>query len=84
MRIIKFGKSGCPPCQQVDIYLNRENIKYESIDTDTTDNFDLLIEHNIKTVPITLLLNKKGEVITKVVGFSEPSLQHLINDFTNG
>lgn len=81
MKIIKFGKPDCPPCQQVEKFLKESGINYESINPFETEEFDLLIKHNVKTVPVTVLIDDKGEEIQRKAGFNEKALKHLIDTY---
>lgn len=83
MKIIKLGKKSCVPCKMVSDYLQKSNVLFEDIDIETTDNFDLILNNNIKNVPTVLLISKEGVVKTRVVGFDRPSLQFLINEYNN-
>ena len=83
MRVIKFSKAGCAPCEQVTKYLEKTGIEYETVDPTETEDFDLILKHNIRAVPVTLLLDDEGEAIKRVVGFNEQGLQEIINKYKN-
>lgn len=83
MKILKFGKKGCSPCDQVEKLLKESGIQYDSINAAETEDVDLLIEHGIRNVPVTILFNNDGEVLQKEVGFNEENLKKLINVYKN-
>lgn len=83
MKIIKFGKEGCPPCEQVENFLKASGINYISINPFETEDFDLLIKHNVKTVPITVLVDDAGEELQRKAGFNETALRHLVDTYKN-
>lgn len=80
MKIIKFGKPNCPPCAQVTKFLKDREINYVDINPLETEDFDLLIRHNIKTVPVTILVDENGNELQRSVGFNEIELKQLINE----
>lgn len=66
-RIIKFGKSDCQPCIELDNYLSSQGIEdYTKINP--FEDFELGIEYGIKTVPVLILEDENGEIIKRVNG----------------
>ena len=87
-KIIKFGKphGECPPCDKVSEYLKSRlgtefKIKVEEIDPYDTEDFDLILKHNITTVPVTVLVDGNGDTILRKAGFNEKALNSLIEKY---
>ena len=81
MRIIEFGKKGCQPCQNVSEFLTKNNVEYTFInpfETEDPDELELILENNIKTIPVTILVDENGTVVTRKAGYNEKALNHLI------
>lgn len=78
MKVIKFSKPGCPPCSEVTKFLDNAGIKYETINPFETEEFDLVLKHKIKNVPITILFDEGGNVLTRVAGVDERKLNRLV------
>lgn len=76
--VIKFGKIGCAPCQTVENFLKEHNIEYTSINPFETEDVDLVLKHNITTIPVTVLLDEKGNVLARKAGFNEKAMNHLV------
>lgn len=82
-RIIKFGKpkGECPPCDKVSEYLESRGIKVENVNPFETEDYDLILKHNITTVPVTVLVDEEGNSILRKAGFNEKALNSLIERF---
>lgn len=83
-KIIKFGKPGCPPCENVDAFLKQKRVEFVSVNPfETTDEtyMDLILEHSIKTIPVTLLVDAENNVLARKNGFNPKALEHLIGEF---
>lgn len=82
MKIIKFGKPGCAPCDNVETFLKNKEVDFLSINpynTDSDYDMDLIIKANVKTIPVTILLDDDGNIIKRKAGFNEKALEDLIN-----
>ena len=84
MKVIKFSKDGCAPCIQVTEFLDKAGVKYETINPFETEDFDLVLKHRIKNVPITILFNSENNVLTRVAGVDERKLNRLVEIYNNG
>lgn len=62
--ITVYGKKGCTPCATLKAMLEQKGIKYQYIDV--MENFDVISENNIKSVPTTRIV--EGDSIRFVVG----------------
>lgn len=83
MKIIKFGKPDCTPCINVSDFLKAKGVDFEEINPfeTTTEEEDLLVlENNIKTIPVTIL-QKDGETVLRKAGYNEKALEHLIEQY---
>ena len=83
MKIIKFGKphGECPPCDKVSDYLKSREVEVEEVDPYNTEDFDLILKHNITTVPVTVLVDGNGDTILRKAGFNEKALNSLIEKY---
>lgn len=86
MKVIKFGKKSCPPCEAVDSYLRAEGIDYISInpETEDLDEQQMIIDNKVVSIPVTILVDDKGNVLTRKAGYNEKALSHLIELYKNG
>lgn len=86
MKVIKFAKTdgSCPPCNEVTKVLDQAGVEYTTINPFETEEFDLVLKHRIKNVPITILFSEDGEVLTRVAGVDERKLNRLIDMYNNG
>lgn len=84
-KIIKFGKKGCAPCEQVESYLSNSGVEFESVDVTKEDDetLELCSQYGIgMSIPKTLLVdNENGEVIEMKNGFNPVTLNVVINKY---
>lgn len=80
-KILKFGKKGCAPCEQVEALLKKRQVEYESVDPFETDDFEMVLKYDIKTVPVTFLLDEEGNILQRKNGFNEKALNFLIDSY---
>lgn len=69
---MKFSATWCAPCKKMEPLLQKlemefDSIKFLSVDIDQFP--DLVLKHNIKSVP-TFLIFKEGQEVNRVVGVS--------------
>lgn len=90
MKIIKFGKphGECPPCDKVSEYLKSRlgtefKIKVEEVNPFETEDYELILKHNITTVPVTVLVDEEGNSILRKAGFNEKALNSLIERYNS-
>ena len=83
MKIIKFGKpyGECPPCDKVSDYLKSREIEVEEVNPFETEDYELILKHNITTVPVTVLVDGNGDTILRKAGFNEKALNSLIEKY---
>jgi len=76
MKLLKFSKSNCLPCEQVTQWLDRNEIMYEEINP--FDNPELAGKYKVRTVP-SLLLIVDDEIKVRLTGYNPDELQvHLL------
>ena len=82
-KIIKFGKphGECPPCDKVSEYLKSRGIEVEEVNPFETEDYELILKHNITTVPVTVLVDGNGDTILRKAGFNEKALNSLIEKY---
>jgi thioredoxin 1 len=71
--IAKLGAEWCPPCRAMApilVELKRELAgKVIVLDIDVDQNPDISERYNVRSIPLTLFFNSKGQLMTKQVGF---------------
>ena len=68
--LLKFGASWCKPCQVFSPIIHKvaheANIKIKEVDADSDPM--LCVEHEVTTLPTTLILDEGGTEIDRIVG----------------
>ncbi len=83
MKIIKFYKNGCAPCNSVATYLTSKGIEdVESVNI--FDDPDKAFDYHIMSVPVTILMGPHHEEVSRVIGFNPEQLDKLIDSFKQG
>ncbi len=77
MKLIKFEKANCVPCQMVQNYLDDKGVEVEKVNP--FDNPDKAVEYNISSVPVTILLDDNGNEVVRSNGFKPDELENLIS-----
>ena len=82
-KIIKFGKphGECHPCDKVSEYLKSREVEVEEVNPFETQDYELILKHNITTVPVTVLVDGNGDTILRKAGFNEKALNSLIEKY---
>jgi thiol-disulfide isomerase/thioredoxin len=86
--LLQLSSDFCSSCKQTSTLLEsiekaREGLLH--IDIDISDRLDLARTFNILTTPTTLILNSRGEVISRIVGAPKQStieseIERLVNN----
>lgn len=74
IRILKFEKNDCAPCDQVSNVLDTQGIAYEKINP--FDNPDMAIKYKVRTVPTVIVLENDQET-KRIIGFKPEELSQL-------
>lgn len=77
MKIIKFEKPNCAPCNSVSTFLGTKKVAYERVNP--FDDPDLGVQFRIMSVPVVVLLNDDGSEIKRSIGFKPDELEEIIN-----
>ena len=75
MRIIKFQKQNCVPCEQLGEWLDNNNVDYEAVDA--FDRPDLASKYRLRSVP-TLVLEKDNGEVELIKGFNPQVLKEKL------
>jgi glutaredoxin len=75
MKLLVLTQNNCRYCEQVKLFLNNEQIEYETINM--SDHPEYLDKYDVMGAPTILLLDE-DEVITKTTGFNPGILETLI------
>lgn len=76
MKLLKFEKENCPSCQMVDNFLQANNI--EAVKVNPFDKPDLAVKFAISSVPVTILLDDKGNEVQRSIGYNPSELEEMI------
>jgi thioredoxin 1 len=94
MKLLKFEKEACPACQMVDNFLQANNIEAVKIvdpKVNPLDEPSLAVKVNpfdfpnfaakfsISSVPVTILLDDKGNEIQRSIGYKPDELNEMIS-----
>jgi glutaredoxin len=75
MKILVLTQNNCRYCEQVKLFLNNEQVEYETINM--SDHPEYLEKYDVMGAPTVLLLDE-DEVITKTTGFNTDILETMI------
>ncbi|KAA6446718.1 MULTISPECIES: thioredoxin family protein [Bacillus] len=76
MKLIKLEQPSCTPCQLVSNYLKEKGIEFEAIDV--TERPEVAAEYGVMGVPVTILLDKEGNEVTRSSGFKPEDLDKIV------
>ena len=71
IRVIKFEKDNCAPCNMVSEFLDNKGVDYEKINP--FENPEAAMQFRIRTVP-TVIVTKGNEQVKRVIGFKPEEL----------
>lgn len=74
IKVIKLYNSWCSSSIILDKMLRDLNIKYENISIDSLDGEGVSLKYNIKTTPALLILDKEDNLIRKMLGLPNNSI----------
>jgi glutaredoxin len=75
MKLLKFWKQGCVPCQFVTNILNELEVEYQDINA--LENEDLREQFNIQSVPVLILLDDKDTEVGRVNGYDPIGIEQI-------
>lgn len=91
-QIIKFSSQMCSECKKLDAVLKEVYPKYSNkialVKIQVSDNDDytkkLIEKYNVTLTPTLVILNSKGEKLSKLEGFVEKEkLEKIMQDLSN-
>ncbi|MDM8174701.1 MULTISPECIES: thioredoxin family protein [Olivibacter] len=71
IRVIKFEKDNCAPCNMVSEFLDNKGINYEKVNP--FENPEVAMRFRVRTVP-TVIVTKENEEVKRVIGFKPEEL----------
>lgn len=77
MKLIKFEKDGCSPCQLMQNYLDSKGIKVEKINPFV--NPEIAVKYDVISIPTLILVDDNGNEIERTVGFRPDEIEKLIS-----
>ena len=75
MRIIKFQKQACVPCEQVSAHLDKLGVAYETVNP--YDTPEVAIKYRVRSVPTVLVVDNDDKEIFRSVGYKPEQLDEL-------
>jgi thioredoxin 1 len=75
MKLLKFWKQGCVPCQFVTNILDELEVEYESVNA--LENEELREKYDIQSVPVLILLDDEGKFVDRVNGYDPIGIERL-------
>lgn len=82
MKLIKFEKEGCAPCEMVQSFLDDKGVEVERVDAFKDPK--LAGKYELNSVPTVILVEDNGDEVERVAGFNPPKLEELINQVQEG
>ena len=87
-KVIKLSAIWCAPCRvyapkfhNVSKYEEYKDLEFKEYDIEDEEGEKIAMQHNVRSVPTTLLLDENDEVIYKVMGnIPEHELAKIINE----
>lgn len=83
MKIIKFHQDACQPCRMVENFLDNVINKQPDEIYNVWDNDKATLEavqkYQILQTPVLLLVDDKGQEVSKVLGFKPPEIEALFD-----
>jgi len=71
IRVIKFEKDNCAPCNMVSEFLDNKGVSYEKVNP--FENPDVAVQFRVRSVP-TVIVTKGNEEVTRIIGFKPDEL----------
>ncbi len=71
IRVIKFEKDNCAPCNMVSEFLDNKGIDYEKVNP--FENPEAAMHFRVRSVP-TVIVTKGDEEVKRVIGFKPEEL----------
>ena len=68
-RLLKFYSPSCMPCKLLTNLLKEEQIEHESVDITDDTNRQLVLQYNIRTVPVLIRVDSMGNEKDRLLGF---------------
>ena len=69
VKILKFYSPSCMPCKLLTNLLKEEQIEHESVDITDDTNRQLVLQYNIRTVPVLIRVDSMGNEKDRLLGF---------------
>ncbi|GIN35671.1 thioredoxin family protein [Bacillus sp. FSL K6-1109] len=76
MKLIKLEQPSCHPCQLVSNYLKEKEIEFEAIDVNQRP--EIAAEYGVMGVPVTILLDERGNEVKRSSGFKPDELDNIV------
>ncbi|QNL49186.1 thioredoxin family protein [Olivibacter sp. SDN3] len=74
VRIIKFEKDDCAPCNMVSEFLDNKGVNYEKINP--FENPELAMQYKVRSVP-TVIVTHENQEVKRVIGFKPDELSAI-------
>ena len=77
-KLIVISKPDCGGCTMVKNFLDSKEVEYEVING--FERTDVLVEYDVMSFPVTILLDENNHEIDRVNGFNPMALNLLVED----
>lgn len=74
-KILKFESTWCEPCKVLKSIMSEvmamdefKTIKVIELDIDESENYDLCLKHQVRSIPTLVMLDDNDNVVNKVMG----------------
>jgi glutaredoxin len=67
--ILKFYSDTCMPCKLLSNVLKEAQIEHQSIDVMDGKNTQLIMDYNIRNIPVLIKVDYQGHEISRLNGF---------------
>jgi glutaredoxin len=77
MKLLKFSRVGCVPCQVVGNLLNDKEVEYEEVDV--TEDEEIREKYDIHSVPVLILVDDQEQIVGRVNGLNPTAIEELLS-----
>lgn len=75
VRIIKFEKDNCAPCNMVSEFLDNKGVDYEKVNP--FENPELAVQYKVRSVP-TVIVTQENQEVKRIIGFKPDELSSIM------
>lgn len=76
MKVIKFVKKDCAPCEAVGKWLHQRQVRYYEINA--FDEPTVAAKYKVRSLPTTILVDENDFVVVRCIGFNPTDLENIL------